>query len=222
MDSVLDFLQQNCNIRLISLYGFKTFWAGCKPYMIRSLWAERAELFVKCVIVWLHSLLFTHISTNKTFNRKVTPCSRKLFTNYGFHFWSKWVLQILIWNKWDNVTLKLSKNLWPGPFFENHEISKLYSCNFEGISQLRVIFNIKLTNIDFISFKMWISGKFILKSNHPPHCSIIYWVITGRLIFIQNSLCSGVVELLKDKFWDRNVTIHHEIHISSYFSMKSL
>ena len=109
------------------------------------------------VIIWLHSLLLTYISTNKTCKKKVTRGWRKSFTDC-FHFWSKCVLYILVWNKWDyfNMTFKAFKEFMVRFLFQNHETLKLYSCNLKYFTASRYL-KYSTNQYQLYFLRMWTS-----------------------------------------------------------------
>ena len=140
LNSVVDFGKQKCNVSLSQkpiiwflellfkfIRGFNAALGlsklivnlGCSGKALSSQLRNRnccqSELWFDCI-----KYIF---SINKPCEGKVTPHWRKIFTNFLSHFWSKCVLQILVWNKWDNLSFNAFKKFMVGFLFENHKTS---------------------------------------------------------------------------------------------------
>ena len=79
----------------------------------------QSELSFNFIVYYLHIFLQTKRARKKSLDVEESVSQTM------FYFWSKCVLQILVWNKWDSMTFEALKEFMVRFLFENHETLQL-------------------------------------------------------------------------------------------------
>ena len=131
----MDFRKQNCNINFKFISGSITV-LRLSELIVKLGWPQEtvacelreknclpSELSFGCIVHYLHIFLW-----KKNVQAKSDSVLKKISTNTPFHFWSKCVSQILVWNKWDNIVSLFSFKAFT-LIFNGLKIGKVFKSN---------------------------------------------------------------------------------------------